>query len=74
MANGGFLQGFSFGKPIGDPIRDQAANHLKAVEQQWLATRDCKMRLPLRKRSALFCAHADLENYCGRTSIPVTVA
>jgi len=46
MANGDFLQGLSFGKPIGDSIRNQAANHLKALEQEWLATRDIKMRLP----------------------------
>jgi hypothetical protein len=50
MANGDFFQSSSFSKPIGDSIRDQAANHLKAVEQQWLATRDIKMRLPSSSR------------------------
>ncbi|MGA2351934.1 MAG: hypothetical protein ABSF70_15975 [Terracidiphilus sp.] len=45
-ANGDFLEGLSFGQPIGDSIRDKAANLLKAVEQELLATKDVKMRLP----------------------------
>jgi hypothetical protein len=41
-----FSQGLSFGKPVGDSIRDQPANLLKALEQESPATRDIKMRLP----------------------------
>jgi hypothetical protein len=45
-AKGDVFQSLSPGKPIEDSIRDQAANLLKAVKQQLLATKDIKMRLP----------------------------